>query len=583
MIKPKKALSNIKPYSIEKYYQEYKLKLDSNENSYGPSPAVIEAIKNISPDKIKFYPAYGALLDKMSEILGCNTDNLVFTNGCDEAINAVLSTYLEDSDKALAFSPTFSMPKLYCGCNGTEFVEVEYKNDFSFDYDFYVSNIKNDTKILYITCPNNPTGEIVNLDIIKKLLLNFQDKLVVLDCTYFNYSNISQNDYFDLVKEFQNIAIVKSFSKDYALAGLRLGYIYADSSIISEIKKVLSPYSVNAIALHAGIAALSDREYFVSLKEKFLKSKEKLSYALLEFGYKVYPTETNFVLCNFGNCADFVYQKLLNNGVKVKYFKGIKELENTFRITIPRLEDVDYLISLLRPRPLFVFDMDGVIYDVKKSYRAAIQKTYKHYTNLECSDSDIQNIKNMGNMSNDWDVTELLIKKAGVSVDYDEMVDIFQDFFFMPNRKPAGLIDNEENVLDKMFFEKLTKFADCAIFTGRPRQEAFYSLEKDGIKKYFSYFICNEDVDGHYKPSPYGLNKIKQNCRYSCIYYFGDTVDDIKAGIDASVDTFGIIPNGASNVEETKKCLFEYGAKDVFENKNEILAKLACEDIYANR
>lgn len=582
MIKPKKTLQNIEPYSIDKYYQEYKLKLDSNENSYGPSPLVIETLKNLSVDKIKFYPAYGELLDKMSKVLNCEIDNLLFTNGCDEAINSVLSAYLEDTDKVLSYGPTFSMPKLYCDCIGAEFIEIPYKETFNFDYDYYVSNIKDDIKILYLTCPNNPTGEIVKLDIIEKLLQNYKDKLLVLDCTYFNYSNISQSDYFDLVKKYDNLVIVKSFSKDYALAGLRLGYIYSNKNIISEIKKIVSPYSVNSMALHAGISALGDIEYFKRLKDKFKKSKEKLEDALVSFGYKVYKTETNFVLCNFGLHSDFIYQKLLNNGVKVKYFKNVPFLENTFRITIPKLDDVDYLVSLIKPRPLFVFDMDGVIYDVKNSYREAIKKTVKYYTGEECTDLDIQSVKNMGNMSNDWDVSEYLIKKTGKNINYNEMVDIFQDFFFVKDRNPAGLIDNEKNVLDEKFYIKLNKYADCAIFTGRPKQEAFHSLKRDNLLKYFSYFVCNEDVEGNYKPSPYGLEKIKKCCPHSEIYYFGDTVDDIKAGVDADIVSYGIIPPFATHIEDTKKCLFEYGAKGVFESKDEILSKLVDEEMYAN-
>ena len=162
------------------------------------------------------------------------------------------------------------------------------------------------------------------------------------------------------------------------------------------------------------------------------------------------------------------------------------------------------------------------------------------------------------------------------------MVDVFQGLFFDKSKPEApGLIDNEINVFDKDFFEKLTKYVDCAIFTMRPCEEALYSLEKYQIRKYFSYLVCNEDVEGNYKPDPFGLNLIKKHCPNNGIFYFGDTVDDVKAGELAKVYSYGVILPNAPSVEETKEKLFEFGAIGVIDNKEQIL-KIACEDIYAN-
>ncbi len=581
MIKSKKFLQNIVPYSIDAHYQNYKYKLDSNENPYGASPAVIGAIRNFDPAKVSTYPAYGALIEKLATFWGAEPVNFVLTNGCDEAISVVLNTFLKEGDKVLSYGPTFSMPKLYTECLGGKFIEIDYCEKFAFNYDKFVQNIQDDVKILYLTSPNNPTGEIISLDIVQKLLNSNKDKLVVLDCTYFNYSNVVQKEYFELVRKFDNLIVVKSFSKDYALAGLRLGYIFSNSQIINETKKVISPYSVNAVALFAGIEALCDRVYLRGVVDKINSSKKKFINALEEFGYKVYSTEANFVLVDCGNYADFLYQKLLNNGVKVKYFKNIPALKNTFRVTVPKLEDVDFIIELFKPRRLFVFDMDGVIFDVSNSYREAIKKTVFYYTKREIQDTEIQNVKNMGGMSNDWDVSYYLINQAGFSPDYNEMVDVFQDFFFIKGRDNAGLIDREVCVLNEEFFEKLTKHADCALFTARPRDEAFYSLKKDKLEKYFSYCVCNEDLEGHHKPSPFGLNKIKASCCYVDICYFGDTVDDIKAGVDANVAVYGIIPPNAKAVDETVTKLKEFGANGVITSSKGIL-ELISEGVYAN-
>lgn len=583
MINPKKTLKNIIPYEIDRYYQEYDLKLDSNENLFGPSPNVISALRSFNPDKVNYYPAYGNLVDRLSDILGCGQENIIFTNGCDEAINVLFNTFLDKDDKVLSFAPTFSMPKLYSDIIGAEFFEISYNSNWEFDLELFEKNIDSKTKILYITSPNNPTGGVVDLKTIEYLLNKYKDKLLALDFTYFNFSELSHQEFFDLVKKYDNVAILKSFSKDFALAGLRLGFIYANKNIINEVKKVISPYSVNAAAVIAGIEALNDIHYFREIMHEIKKSKAYLIEELNKLGFRAYSTQANFVLCDFGDYADFYYQKLLNNGIKVKYFKNVKGLDNTFRITVPPTEGAKKFIDVLKVKPMFVFDLDGVVFDVKNSYREAIKKTFARFTGYECSDEDMQDAKNMGGLANDWDLTHYLIKKAGFSADYNDLIRVFQNYFFVPDKEGSkGLIDREEVVFNSSFFEKLTKYADCAVFTGRPRIEAFYSLEKFNIKKYFSYFMCNEDLEGNQKPSPFGLGQIKKHCRFSDIYYFGDTVDDIKAGNDANVTVFGIIPPNAAIPDKTVEIMKNLGAKDVFLNPDELLNKLVKEKINAN-
>ncbi len=569
MIKSKKTLENLEYYPIDQYYENWELKLDSNENAYGASPCVKNAVHNFSADKIRRYPAYGELIDILSKSINCNKNNLVLTNGCDEAINVFFNTYLEYDDEVLSFSPTFSMPELYSGIIGAKFIKIKYDKKWEFSKEKFEKNITSKTKILYFTTPNNPTGNIINKDDIVYFAKKYREKIIFLDLTYFNYSTQNKAEFFELPKKFENIVIAKSLSKDHALAGLRLGYLYANENMINEVKKVISPYSVNSCAVFAGIAALSDKNYFEEIKLKLNNSKKLLAKELNEMGYKAVATEANFVLCDFGKFADFTYNNLIKNGIKVKYFKNTDGLQNTFRITSPKLEDIPKITGAIEDKPLFVFDLDGVVFDVQNSYREAIKQTFSYFTGKNCTDCDIQNAKNLGGLSNDWDLTEYLIKQAGKNVKYDDLVNVFQNLFYIKGK--GGLIDNEDNILDENFFKELSNFVNCAVFTGRPTEEAFYSLEKYNIKKYFSYFICNEDVEGNHKPSPFGLNIIKENTRYTNICYFGDTVDDIQAGCEAKIETYGIIPPKAASITETEKELLKKGARKVIKNKNDIL------------
>lgn len=572
MFEPKNTLKNIECYSTDEFYPDCKLKLDSNENVFGPSLKVIEAFRNIDLRCFNLYPCYGEMLSILSEKFGFDKDNFLLTNGCDEAINIVLSAYLTEKDSILAYCPTFSMPDIYSKIIGAVFKKIDYISKWQFSIEELFLNIKNDTKIIYLASPNNPTGDIIKPSEIRKILEKCRDKIILLDLTYVNYSDYSENEYYCLVKEFKNLICVKSFSKDYALAGLRLGFILAQSDFISEFKKVISPYSVNSMAIFAGINALKDDKYFSSVKEEVNKSKAFLTDELKKLGFAPYSSQANFILVDFGPKVEFAYNKLLSSGIIVRKFSS-GALKSCLRISIPPVEDAKKIIDALKPRSLLVFDLDGVVFDVSGSYRYAIQKTYEHFAGTVCEPCQMQAAKNLGGLSNDWDLTKYLLDKKGIKVDYSKLVEIFQSIFYNPEKTGSkGAIDNEKIVLGSEFFEKLSEKYDLAVFTGRPREEAFYSLRKFGIDKYFKYFVCLEDVPcGRSKPCPDGLNKIKQNCYYNNICFFGDTVDDAKAGCDAGVLTYGIIPPNAADVENTVKSLMDFGAADVIKSACEIL------------
>lgn len=585
MFKEKNTLKNIEPYSIDEFYPNCILKLDSNENVFGPSKKVIEAFKNLDIKRFNLYPCYGELIQILSKKFGFTKENFLLTNGCDEAINVVLSTYLTENDSVLAFSPSFSMPKIYSKIIGADYINIDYVSRWEFSADILFKHLKPETRIIYLASPNNPTGDIIEPSVIAEISAKCADKIILLDLTYVNYSRFSEIDYYSLVKKYKNLVCVKSFSKDYGLAGLRLGFILANPEFIVNFKKVISPYSVNSMAVYAGINALLDEEYFKNIKAEVIKSKEFLYDEIQKLGEQLgagcdfvpYKSEANFILVDFKQKADFIYRKLLKNGIIVRKFSN-PELEGFLRIGIPPLCDAKKIIDTLAPRKMLVFDLDGVVFDVSNSYRFAIQKTYEYFAGVECSASDMQEAKNLGGLSNDWDLTKYLLDKKGIDADYSKLVEIFQDVFYDPRKEGSkGAIDNEKLVLEKDFFKTLADNFDLAVFTGRPREEAFYSLEKFGLKEFFDYFVCLEDVDkGRSKPCPDGLYKIKDACYYQDICFFGDTVDDIKAGCEANVDVYGIIPPNSCEINKTIATLKKCGAKDVIDDACKIL------DIFRN-
>ncbi len=564
MFKEKDTLKNIEPYSVDEFYPECNLKLDSNENVFGPSKKVIEAFKNLDLKRFNLYPCYGELINLLAKKIGFSKENFLLTNGCDEAINTILSAYLTKNDSMLAFTPSFSMPKLYSKIIGADYININYIEKWKFSIQTLLDNLTPDVKIIYLASPNNPTGDIIEPAVIEDVLKACFDRIILLDLTYVNYSRYNESDYYELLRKYKNLICVKSFSKDYAFAGLRLGFILADKSFIANFKKIISPYSVNSMAVYAGINALLDTEYFNFVKNEVVKAREFLYCEFKKLGFEPYKSEANFILVDFKKKADFAYNKLVKNGIIVRKFSN-PEMQSFLRFGIPSLDDCKKIIEALKPRNMLVFDLDGVVFDVTNSYRYAIQKTYEHFAGKTCTPLEMQEAKNSGGLSNDWDLTKYLLEKEGICVDYPELVKIFQSIFYNPeNEGTKGAIDNEKLVLDAEFFKTLDSKYDLAVFTGRPQNEAFYSLEKFKLKNFFSYFVCLEDVPhGKSKPYPDGLNKIKEACYYNDICFFGDTVDDMKAGCDASVDVYGIIPPNTNNVKSTAASLKRFGAKDV--------------------
>lgn len=566
----KKTIKDLHAYPVPLFDDEGYLKLDSNESDFGPSPKVLEALKNITPSDIQYYPFYGELLKKLAGFHKVQIENIILTAGADEAISAILGAFLEIGQTVLTVTPSFVMPKIYAKINGLNYQEIQYQDKWKFPAEAFLNSLEC-ANLIHLTTPNSPTGEVIERSLIEEIIAKAYDKAVLIDETYGNYYGESNLDFIHVKN---NVFIVRSFSKDFALAGLRLGYIISSKQNIKDLRKYLSPYNVSNITVKAGIAALDDFQYFEKIKIEMEKSKEVLTKGLKELGATVYPSKTNFICVDFGNKADFIYKKLLDNGIKVKYFNQTPLLENCFRIAVPKLENTQKILEILKVKPTVVFDMDGVLIDASKSYRVAIQKTFNDLTGKEVTAEEICETKKLGGLNNDWDLTEFLLKKYGFDFEYDKIVDVFQSHY-------EKLADTEAPLVTKEFFEALKDNFNLAIFTGRVKQEAHFTLEKHGFKKYFYPIITMEEVGIHrQKPNCYGLEIIKEKIITDKIYYLGDTVDDMQCAISANVVGIGVLPPQDQS-EDLKNILKSKNAMVVLNKATDLLKIL--EEIYANK
>lgn len=568
VMKPKKTIMDLKAYPTPLFCEEGYLRLDSNESDFGPSQKVVEALRCVEAKDLQYYPHYGELVQKLAEFHKVDIDNIILTCGADEAISGILGTFLEHGQTVLTVAPTFVMPKLYSQRDGLIFKEIPYNNKWKFPSDEFLRQIES-ADLIHLTTPNSPTGEVIEQSLILEIVEKAGTKAVLIDETYANYAGVTN---LDLIREKDNVFITRSFSKDFALAGLRLGYIISDAENIISLRKFFSPYNVSNITVKAGLAALDDIAHLDKVKSELEESKKLLTAEFEKLGAHVYPSKSNFICVNFGEKAEFIYKKLLQNKIKVKFFDKTLLLENHVRIGIPKLANAKKLIKALETKPTIVFDMDGVLIDASKSYRVAVQKTFNTFSGKEITMEEISQTKKLGGLNNDWDLTEFLLKKYGFDIEYDKIVDTFNAFY-------RALADIEAPLVDHEFFQSLSKDYHLAIFTGRVKEEAFFTLDKHGFADYFYPIITMEEVGlERQKPDCLGLEIIKEKIICEKIYYLGDTVDDMVCAITAKVDGIGVLPPQDKS-EELVNLLKSKNAMVVLEQTTDLIEFLTKKEI----
>ncbi|MBE0425392.1 MAG: histidinol-phosphate transaminase [Nitrospirae bacterium] len=334
MIKPAEYISDIKPYVPGKPIEELErelgikdsVKLASNENPLGPSPMAIKAIldaltdSNMSNSLNRYPDGSGYYIKKtLSEKLSVDEDEIILGNGSNELIDLAVRTFMRFGDEAVMAHPSFIVYPMSVQAMGGKPVEVPLKN-YTHDFDEMAEAVTSKTKVLFIGNPNNPTGTINKSDELERLMRRLPDGiLVIVDEAYYEY--VTDSDFADSMKYFRDgrdILILRTFSKIYGLAGLRIGYGIARKDIISEINKLRPPFNTSTIAQKAALWALKDNDHIRYTKQINEQGKKNLYKELKTLGLEYVPTEANFIYILLRKDANDLYNKLLKKGVIVR-------------------------------------------------------------------------------------------------------------------------------------------------------------------------------------------------------------------------------------------------------------------------
>ena len=350
------SVLSLKPYvggasSVEG--KDRVIKLSSNECAFGTNPAAIEACREAA-DRLFRYPDGGstALRQAIGETYGLDADRIVCGNGSDELIGLLCHAYLGTQDEVIITQYAFSMYRLYAiGC-GASPVTVPEK-DFRVDLQAIFKMVSSRTRMIFIANPGNPTGTYLSLEELRSFCHKLPENImIVIDSAYAEF--VGKDDYSggaELVDEFPNVVMLRTFSKIYGLGGVRLGWCYASKEIADVLNRIRGPFNVNAVAQIAGVAALKDRDFVKKAFEHNQKWLDRLPQELNAIGLRVTPSVTNFVLVHFPEKSEKSAEKadlfLQDRGIIVRRVVSYG-LPNALRITIGTDEEMEEVLSALK-------------------------------------------------------------------------------------------------------------------------------------------------------------------------------------------------------------------------------------------
>ena len=317
------------------------IKLNTNENPYPPSPKVFEALALATGEEMRKYPdaLWHRLRAKISEVYGVRPEQIFVGNGSDEALSLLIRTFVDPGEKVLYMYPSYVLYETLAAINAVEHEGVELDDDFDIPKEAFKMN----GKLFFVTNPNSPTGKPVPIDTIKRLCESFPG-IVVADEAYADFGDCSC---ISLLEDYANLMVLRTFSKAFSLASIRVGFALASEELIAGFIKTKDSYNVNLLSQLAAEAALGDIEYMRTNLEKTKATRSRLTDSLRAIGFDVYPSESNFLLARppDGNARE-VYEDLKKRKILVRYFP-LRRLDDCLRISVGTDEEVDALLEAL--------------------------------------------------------------------------------------------------------------------------------------------------------------------------------------------------------------------------------------------
>ena len=338
-------LKNLTPYTPGEQPKDMQyIKLNTNESPFAPSKAVSAAVL-VESQKLQLYsdPECVNVRRELARIYGVQLDQVVVTNGSDEALNFAFMAFADEKRPLVFPNITYGFYPVFAELNRIPYTETPLKQDFTIDVNDYIAI----NKTIVIANPNAPTGIALGIDDIEKIVASNPNNVVIIDEAYVDFGAQSA---ISLVDKYDNLLVVQTFSKSRSMAGARLGFAIGNKSLIADLNTIrysTNPYNVNRMTDAAGTAALRDNDYYMSNCQTIIKNRDWTVHELQKLGFEVLPSNTNFVFAKSDKIdGEKLYLELKNRGILVRHFS--KEIICQYnRITIGTIEQMEKLIETI--------------------------------------------------------------------------------------------------------------------------------------------------------------------------------------------------------------------------------------------
>ena len=320
------------------------LRLDFNENTIACSPAVREVMSRISAGDLTRYPEREIVEIQVAQHLGVKPEQVLLTNGVDEAIHVLFQTFLDSDDELLLPVPTYTMYEVYASATDAKVVTVQAGDDMAFPCQALLARISPQTKVIALANPNSPTGSVITREQIIAIAQRAPHAVILVDEAYFHFYGETA---IDLVDSVPNLVIARTFSKAYGLAGLRVGVLACSVERMKWMRRVISPYSVNSVALACIPAALNDKEYLNWYVDEVLAARSEFESVIDAAGLHRWPSQANFVLTYIGTEHREFVRRMNSAGVLVRDRSNDPGCDGCVRITIGTREQMQRAAEVL--------------------------------------------------------------------------------------------------------------------------------------------------------------------------------------------------------------------------------------------
>lgn len=342
----RKAILSRQTYEAPSEGRWGKIRLDFNENTSGCSPAVRKALAKLDTKAIAMYPEYADGTKELARYFRVRTEELLLTNGGDDALRVFFDTFVEPGTDVLICEPTFPMYRYYAEIASARVQVVRYNADMEFPFAEALAALKKKPRVFFVANPNNPTGTLIPKRVLAELIRAATHTVVVVDEAY---AEFSRETVVPWIRRYPHLFVARTFSKAAGLAGLRLGAVIGSSDSLAWVRRAMPPYPVNIAALAAAVAATRERKAMARYITETRARRSWFAREVERVGARVFPSAANFLLVDFGQAAPAFFQRLVRQNILVR--ERSKDLGPGYtRITIGTQAEMEQLLRILRGR-----------------------------------------------------------------------------------------------------------------------------------------------------------------------------------------------------------------------------------------